>query len=587
VTSGTGSLPAVLSRSPHGCLLIGLMALIVSIFSCPTSAHSQDLRGPSSLSSSLRGTVTNSATREPVPRALVHSPDNRFATFTDDHGRFEFNFPRTESKTTNPTNEQGFDNRPPQLMARKPGFLGEGNGVSYQAQNAATDDINISLIPESLIVGRVSLPSSNQADRITVQVYRRQVTEGRARWVPAGSARTRSNGEFRIADLSAGTYKLFTDEMLDHDPITFDPRGQLSGYPPIFYPTAPDFASASPIILEAGKTFHAELSPVLQPYYSVKIAVTNMQVEGGLQVSVAHHGPGYSLAYAGNQKIEGMLPNGTYTVEATLQGQQSASGSVNIMVKGAPLTNANLALIPNGSIPVNIKEDLSASTGHDPARVFRTGKFSREQKANVYLQPVDDFNWPGGGWARQARQTKDNDLVLENVEPDRYWVNVNAFRGYVASAVAGGIDLLRQPLAVGPGGASAPIEIVLRDDTAAIEGTVDGMPTPPRSARNSATVAFATYTGPSPTPQGPWIYCVPLPDSPGRFTESWMSPEGTFQIQQLPPGAYRVLAFDHPQLELEYQNPEAMRIYEGKGSVVRLVPGQTERLRLTLISTQE
>jgi hypothetical protein len=586
VTSGTRCLPAVLSRSPQGCMLIWLMALVVSIFSCPTSAHSQDLQGPNSLSSSLRGTVINGATREPVPRALVHSPDNRFATFTDDHGRFEFNFPPTESKTTSPTNEQGFDNRPTQLTARKPGFLGDRNWVSYQAQNAATDDINISLIPESLIVGRVSLPSSNQADRITVQVYRRQVTEGRARWVPAGSARTRSNGEFRIADLSAGTYKLFTDEMVDRDPITFDPNGQLYGYPPIFYPTAPDFASASPIILEAGKTFHAELSPVLQPYYSVKISVTNMQVEGGLQVSVAHHGPGYSLAYAGNQKIEGGLPNGTYTVEATLQGQQSASGSVNIMVKGAPLTNANLALIPNGSIPVNIKEDLSASTGHDPALVSRTGKFSREQKANVNLLPVDDFDRPGGGWARQARQTNDNDLVLENVEPGRYWVSVNAFRGYVASAVAGGIDLLRQPLAVGPGGASAPIEIVLRDDTAAIEGTVDGMPTPPRSARNSATVGV-TYTGLGPTPQGPWVYCVPLPDSPGRFTESWISPEGTFHIQQLPPDAYRVLAFDHQQLELEYQNPEAMRAYQGKGWVVRLVPGQTERLRLTLISTQE
>lgn len=586
MTTGTRSFAAVISRSARGCLLFWLIALFVAIL---PPAHSQDTQSPNLLSSSLHGTVVNSVTREPVLRALVHSPDNGIATFTDDQGRFEFNFPRTESNTTSPADEQRFYNRPTQLMARKPGFLEVGNWTSYQPQNTATDDVTISLIPESVIVGRVSLPSSNQADRITVQVYKRQVSDGRAHWVPAASASTRSNGEFRIANLSAGTYKLFTDELLDRDPITFDPRGQLYGYPPIYYPTATDFASAAPIILETGKTFHVELSPVLQPYYSVKIAITNMQAEGSVQVSVAlqgHKGPGYSLGYGGDQTIGGRLPSGIYMVEATLQGQPTASGSVNIMVKGAPLTNANLALIPNGSIPVYIKEELSASTGRNSASVFKQGKFSREQKADVSLRPADDFNSTGTGFLRPPRKPKENDLVLENVGPGRYWVSVNAFRGYVASAVAGGVDLLRQPLVVGPGGASPPIEIVLRDDSATIEGTVDGMPTPPRSARNSAGVGSTTaYFGPM--LQGPYVYCIPLPDAPGRFTENWVSPEGMFQIQQLPPGAYRIFAFDRQQQELEYQNPEAMRAYEGKGPLVRLVPGQTEHLRLTLISTQE
>ena len=53
----------------------------------------------------------------------------------------------------------------------------------------------------------------------------------------------------------AGTYKIFTSELMDRDPITFDPRGQLYGYAPIYYPAATDFASASAITLEAGKTF--------------------------------------------------------------------------------------------------------------------------------------------------------------------------------------------------------------------------------------------------------------------------------------------------------------------------------------------
>ena len=88
-------------------------------------------------------------------------------------------------------------------------------------------------------------------------------------------------------------------------------------------------------------------------------------------------------------------------------------------------------------------------------------------------------------------------------------------------------------------------------------------------------------------PAGPYVYCIPLPDSPGRFTASWVSPQGTFQFQQVPPGAYRVLAFDRQQNELEYQNPEVMSRYDDKGPIVRLAPGQTEHVRVTLISTRE
>ena len=42
---------------------------------------------------SVRGTVVNSVTREGIGRALVASPDNRFATLTDSEGHLEFIMP--------------------------------------------------------------------------------------------------------------------------------------------------------------------------------------------------------------------------------------------------------------------------------------------------------------------------------------------------------------------------------------------------------------------------------------------------------------------------------------------------------------
>jgi hypothetical protein len=50
---------------------------------------------------------------------------------------------------------------------------------------------------------------------------------------------------------------------------------------------------------------------------------------------------------------------------------------------------------------------------------------------------------------------------------------------------------------------------------------------------------------------------------------------------------YRVLAFDRQQSELEYQNTEAMSIYDDKGPVVRLGLSQTEQVHVNLISTKE
>jgi hypothetical protein len=45
--------------------------------------------------SSIRGTVINGSTREPIGHALVYSQDNRFATWTDGDGHFEYPLPKT------------------------------------------------------------------------------------------------------------------------------------------------------------------------------------------------------------------------------------------------------------------------------------------------------------------------------------------------------------------------------------------------------------------------------------------------------------------------------------------------------------
>ncbi|HEY1272183.1 MAG TPA: hypothetical protein VGF08_09380, partial [Terriglobales bacterium] len=205
----------------------------------------------------------------------------------------------------------------------------------------------------------------------------------------------------------------------------------------------------------------------------------------------------------------------------------------------------------------------------------------------VWLVPEDDE--PRGGTSlRPPSGPKDESLVIENVIPGRYWVHTSTSRGYVASIRSGNLDLEHRPLPVGSGGSAAPIEIVMRDDVAEIEGTVEGLAAPaPLDDSTRSIDVNEVVEGPGPIEPLPHVYCIPLPDSSGTFAEAAVTQDGKFTFSSLAPGAYRLLAFERQQPDLEYANPEAMRAYEAKGPVIRVSAKQKERVRLQVISKTE
>jgi len=132
---------------------------------------------------------------------------------------------------------------------------------------------------------------------IEVQLYRREVREGFARWEPLIPVRTRADGEFRFAGLRAGEYKVFTHEAMERDPLAAVPNGPMYGFPPRFFAAARDFAAADTIQVKAGETVTANIAPERQRYYEIRIPVIRQQSgqATGLKVSVhsqGHRGPG-------------------------------------------------------------------------------------------------------------------------------------------------------------------------------------------------------------------------------------------------------------------------------------------------------
>jgi hypothetical protein len=584
------------TESAHTRFLHAVILLLALTFL--TGAKSQ-AQSRSDNAGTISGVVINSVTHLGIDRALVSSPDNRFATLTNSEGRFEFKLMQIDSandssdsnRPQGPSPAAG-SNRPYALMARKPGFLNDSNQPVYSLQNDVSKDVTLVLIPESVIAGTVILPTSESPDSITLQIYRWQVQEGRGRWLPAGNAQSRSDGQFRFAGLAAGTYKLLTTELLDTDPLVYNSRidpldsdahEPLFGYPPVYYPNALDFGSAGIIQLSAGQTQTANLTLVKHPYYRVKLPVVD-ESEGGLGVNVytGHRGPGFSLGY--NQlhhAVEGMLPSGSYTVEVTSYrpNGSTVTGLQLITIKGAAIKGPSIGLASAGSIAVNVKEEFTSADQNRSMILSHSGRSTQvnspRRYLNVMLEPADDFGMGRPVSQRRPASSGDEALAIDGAAPGRYWVHVQSSRGYAASIRSGNIDLLHQPLVVEMGGTS-PIEITMRDDLVEISGKVDGM-IPPMQGPGNVTLSTA--------PSSVHVYCVPLPDSGGQFTDIWVNSDGSFDSPQLPPGAYRLLAFDRAQTEMEYRNPEAMQAYDSKGTVIRVPGGQKERVTLQLIST--
>jgi len=580
---------------------IKAVALGIALFCCSsiTRLSAQTTAGIEH-ADSLRGTVVNGATNEPISRALVFSPDNRFATMTDDRGHFEFIFPKGEdemaagfagtsglrSLETSRIQYPGI-NRPTTLMARRTGFLSRNNGQEAFQISPTQQELTISLVPEARIVGHVIPRGSDGSDKIQVELYRCQVREGREHWDSAGMVMSRSDGEFRFAELSAGSYKLLTHELLDRDPLTFNPRGQLFGYPPVYYPAAPDFATAAVIRLSAGETFQAKVSPEKREYYPVKLGIKNAPagLQAGIQVwPQGHAGPGYSLGYnVEDELIEGSLPDGSYTVQVTTYGPNAMAGMLNIIVSGAALSGPVVTLLPNSSIIVSVKEEFQ-HTDTVPQGTMTLGGVRpvpesgrRPNYLQVTLLSAEEFGFAPGASLRPPTGPEDDSLVIENVQPGRYRVRVTTSIGFASSITSGGTDLQCQPLVVGQGGSTPPIEITVRDDGAEVEGTIE-----------STTTADLRQPGfNSPGQPLSSVYFLPMADSGGQFSVAWVSPDGKFQLQQLPPGAYRVLAFDRQQPDLEYASEEVLGQYDSKARVIHVVSGQKEHLRLPLITASE
>lgn len=482
--------------------------LPVSALAWSTVAVGQDTRPLCT----VRGTVEDRVTHQPIARALVETGED--AVLTDSEGHFELHL------------HQGMAG----IHAKRPGYA-ESPRTSVHLVQITGDMSNVvlSLIPSARISGHVNLSGEDEDDDFRLTPYRRVVVGEHEQWAPAGvPATVDGEGTFRFVGLDApGSY------VICNQPGGAGMAGnqQAFGYPSLCFPGGTDFASVNPLQLHPGEQAQLEINLPRVPLYRVHFTVGNRTARPP-SIQILDRG-GRMLYFAPWNEARGFaearIPNGSYYAEARSMGEKAASyGRVDFSVANAPL-NLNIVLLPLNPIPVEVhKEFTNASSGGPNNSAGSILMSSNRDDFNVgvslMLTPAEGVGgFATGGGLRHADGGGPESFQLD-AQPGRFRVSVQAIQGYVSSITSGGVDLMREPLVIGPGNSSAPIEVTLRDDGGEIDCTTRSDTT------SQPATGFAQNTS---------TYAIPQFATATRIYRAFGSGLGACHFSNLPPGPYR------------------------------------------------
>ena len=448
--------------------LFSVLLLLTTIPLAPRLAGQQPALNSSSCPCTLRGTVIDSVTGNPIHGALVlSSAGTSRDAFTDAEGRFQFDALPAGTAT---------------VQVAKPGYLSEDTVVFHSTKSfsipVGTDSppAVLKLTPEGIVYGQVTDENGQPLEGFSVLlVYRNPRFRSNYR----GSqqrATTDDEGHFRISGLYPGTGFLSVDP--PHEPAKISTRSSEppQGFAAVFYPTAFDMASATPIRVQPGKPVQADFSLKREPYVrlsgTLSGAGSESQISVNLQDSLGEPLPlQITFDPATRSFSSKWIPPGVYTLSATLSDQNSRDASplfsARLSVNAhSSLTGIHLVLQPTIKIPVVIRGRPPVATDdQQPADLFI-----------LLLAKGSDFRGASRYWSSSRSDDSQDQFAppISGVEPGTYdvYVTTHSSSFYVESLTWGSVDLLRDPLVLAASGSVPPIDVVVREGAAAFSGTV-------------------------------------------------------------------------------------------------------------------
>jgi hypothetical protein len=507
----------------------------------------------------LRGIVVNSVTNEPVAGALVELLDAPQSRFSSADGTFVFsNLPVGDH----------------QLNATKPGFSrinGRTSAISYSSTAAIDGLFPVRLTPEAIVYGEVKNEAGEPLEGVTVTLIRSGVVEGHRVRQSLEQSITDDEGNFRIASISPGSFRLFflpaNHGWSSYNKIVHK-KQSAPGYGTEYYPGVPDLESSTPIQLHAGSKLHVTQSLSHQHLYEISGVVRGTSLENSANLQL-QNSQGEDILRTirldektGEFQIPDIAP-GSYTLFATASTPPTEGPSgvamptttftaVQPIHLSSDLEGVVLSLAPETSVPIEIRNELS-SNSENPLQVV----VSLECKELPQFGRSLGITYPSPA----GEQISNRIYISAGTYSFKVTVGQPA---YVSSLRSGSIDLFHENLVVGPGSTPQPIEITIRNDSAQLTVT-------------------PVQEGPTES-IGVLLLDEDRPAHPPLFT--LVPPSGSATLLNIAPGKYRVVAMANPD-ELEYSDSVALQPYLAHATAVTVSAGEKTALRVEVQKAPE
>jgi protocatechuate 3,4-dioxygenase beta subunit len=523
----------------------------------------------------LSGQVVNTATGEPVRRALV-------VLHRIDSSRAATNIQSTHSVTTDTAGRFAMEGVAPgkyRLSASRNGFVETQYGarapgktgtlMTLEAGQKSTD-LAMRLTPHGVVAGRVLDEEGEPLTGVDVQVTRQQYIQGRKQLARAGSALTNDLGEYRVFGIPPGRY--YVSATLRANPNL--PQTDEE-YVTTWFPRTPDASAAAPVDLapgaqlrnidiplskmrtvtvrgrvtsEAGAPAGGDTAP--RSFLNVMISARSTTVFGGAFARGATVGP------QGTFEFRGIAP-GSYTVV----GQTNAQGKVlqartSIQVGSSNVEGVLLTI--HGGVAVSGRVRVEGETSESLAAMA------------VVLQPVEVGGMVFGSVPSQPVKA-DGTFQLDDVAADRYNVTINRLPEgfYVKSVRSATLDVMGSGLEVA-GTSPAPIEVLLSPHAGQVSGSV----LDPKTQKPAPTVTVVLIPQEKERRDRESFYRTAVTDQSGQFT-----------FKSVVPGEYRVYAWEDAEYGV-WMDPDFLKPVESKGEAVSIAESSRQSVQVNLIPAE-
>jgi hypothetical protein len=534
----------------------------------------------------ISGVVVNSLNGSPVQRChLTASPAGRIrtptriflrpqplgenvSTDTDAQGRFSLTLPGAGSWALR-ANAQGYAT---QAYEEHEGY----STAIVLTEQAPAMELRFRLLPEASVTGTVFDEAGEPVRTAHVSLFRVPSPGPDGKVLPMmmrSSVMTDDRGYYEFADLPEGDYKVMVQARpwyaasahIDRGTAPAPNSGGPSGsaldpsldvaYPVTWYPGRDDQAEAEILVLHAGDGIEANFRLLPVPAAHLRIMVPpNQTTSDDRRVAYSHPiiesvSPGSGPAgvvgsditmVQGQAHIDGLAP-GLYRVR--LQGQESRTALVRVTGSAAQTLDFNE---PSQFAELNITIHLDGAVGDE---------------SSVQVNLIDTAtgqhvgNFFGNRPSQRGRQEQERpvDRTVQ-IPPGRYEVVLAGQPDlYLAGMTAQSAEVEGRYLKITGGNPTLTLHV----------------------ARGKASVGGFVKSGDQPVP-GAMVMLVPAglgdPKSMTVLTRDQTNTDGSFNLPQVIPGQYILLAIDHGW-QINWKDPSTLNRYLIHGIPLELRPG--------------